>query len=187
MTKKDFMKPLVIEEFSCQREAGIVAARSLEDIRTTLRSYMKKDACLVAWQLHRIVWGRWQEGGIRLADGSDLDALLLEEMRVFNEDEELRLVKKRGKLVGRYVCDAPGSGQEAVDSAAKLWGERTAAADGWATLTDSGRGFRMVVPAEEEAKAYALVTRSYIGYDPQTHQAGYDDIRYKAIVPLEEG
>ena len=150
---------------------------------------MKGDALLIVWQFHRIVWGRWQAGAIHLADDGALDASLIGEMRVFNESEELHLVKKRGKFRGRYIFDKDGEGTEAVDSAAPLWGERTACADGYVTLADAGRGLSLTVPAEGDAKAkrFALVTRCYIGYDPETQQAGYEDMRYKAVVPLEEG
>ena len=57
------------------------------------------------------------------------------------------------------------------------------------TLADAGRGLSLTVPAEGDAKAkrFALVTRCYIGYDPETQQAGYEDMRYKTVVPLEEG
>ena len=75
----------------------------------------------------------------------------------------------------------------AVDSAAPLWGERTACADGYVTLADAGRGLSLTVPTEKEGERFALVTRCYIGYDPETQQAGYEDMRYKAVVPLEEG
>lgn len=187
MKRTDLAAPLQIAAFSTQKTAGLCIAREEAALTEALAQYMKEDACLIFWQLHRIVWGRWQAGAIRLADGSALDVSLVEEMRAFNEAEELHLVKKREKLCGRYLFDVAGTGTEAVDSAAPLWGKRCAADGDWLTLEDAGRGFRLTVPAAFEATRCALVTRSYIGYDPETQQAGYEDMRYRAIVPLEEG
>lgn len=187
MKKTDLSAPLKIVGLSSQKTAGLCIDPDKAALEESLRKYMKEDAHLIVRQLHRIVWGRWQAGEIHLADESALDASLIEEMRAFNEKEELHLVKKRGKLIGRHRLDADGKDAEAVDSAAPLWGERTSCEGGYVTLADAGRGLSLTVPAEGTAARCALVTRSYIGYDPETQQAGYEDMRYKAIVPLEEG
>ena len=187
MKNTDFSAPLKIVSLSSEKTAGLCVDLSELALEEALRTHMKEDALLIVWQFHRIVWGRWQAGAIHLADDGALDASLIGEMRAFNETEELHLVKKRGKFRGRYIFDKDGEGTEAVDSAAPLWGERTTCADGYVTLADAGRGLSLTVPAEEEAKRFALVTRCYIGYDPETQQAGYEDMRYKAVVSLEEG
>ena len=187
MKNTDFSAPLKIVGLSSEKTAGLCVDLSEQALEEALRTHMKEDALLIVWQLHRIVWGRWQAGAIHLADDGALDASLIGEMRVFNETEELHLVKKRGKFRGRYIFDKNGEGTEVVDSAAPLWGKRTACADGYVTLTEERRGLSLTVPAEEEGERFALVTRYYIGYDPETQQAGYEDMRYKAVVPLEEG
>ena len=165
MKNTDFSAPLKIVGLSSEKTAGLCVDLSEQALEEALRTHMKEDALLIVWQFHRIVWGRWQAGAIHLADDGALDASLIGEMRAFNETEELHLVKKRGKFRGRYIFDK----------------------DGEVTLADAGRGLSLTVPAEEEAKRFALVTRCYIGYDPETQQAGYEDMRYKAVVPLEEG
>ena len=187
MKNTDFSAPLKIVGLSSEKTAGLCVDLSEQELEEALRTHMKEDALLIVWQFHRIVWGRWQAGAIHLADDGALDASLIGEMRAFNETEELHLVKKRGKFRGRYIFDKDGEGTEAVDSAAPLWGERTACAGGYATLADAGRGLSLTVPTEKEGERFALVTRCYIGYDPETQQAGYEDMRYKAVVPLEEG
>lgn len=187
MKKMDLTAPLRIVRLSAEKTSGLSIPPEKGAIEETLAKYMKKDACLLFRQLHRIVWGRLRAGALELADGSALDAALVEEVRAFNEGEELLLAKKRGKLCGRYISDNDGEGAEAVDSAAPLWGERTKSENGWTHLEDAGRGLSLTVPAEGETKRFALVTRSYIGYDSETQQAGYEDMRCKAIVPLEEG
>lgn len=187
MKNTDLSAPLKIVGLSSRKTEGLCVELNKAALEDALRNAMQEDAHLIFWQLHRIVWGRWQAGEIRLADESELDASLIEEVRAFNEKEELHLVKKRGKLVGRHRLDADGSDAEAVDSAAPLWGECASYADGYATLSDAGRGLSLTVPTQDAAARYALCTRSYIGYDPETQQAGYEDMRYTAIVPLEEG
>jgi hypothetical protein len=44
----------------------------------------------------------------------------------------------------------------------------------------------MKLPAiDQPAKHYALETRSYIGINERTAQAGYTDYRFKAILPAD--
>ena len=54
-------------------------------------------------------------------------------------------------------------------------------------LKDSQRKLVLMVPCEEEAVFYGLVTRNYIGYAPQNGQAGYVDYRYVAITSAVGG
>ena len=54
------------------------------------------------------------------------------------------------------------------------------------TLVDRDRKLSMKIPSiGAKAKDYALVTRSYIGINKQTAQAGYTDYRFKAIIPAD--
>ena len=52
-------------------------------------------------------------------------------------------------------------------------------------LEDAARKLKQILPqAEERAKYYGLVTRSYIGYEA-TGQAGYADYRYVRIAAAD--
>lgn len=140
-------------------------------------------ASVVAWQVHRIVWGRWQDGGIVLADGSELDIVLMQEMRIFNETEELHLHKRGDGFAWRYIDDESGESSEFIDSASRLWGKKTSeAVDGFVRLADRARKISMVVPTEANGEFYELMTRNYIAYDAMTGQAGYGDYRFLRIV-----
>ncbi len=187
MKNTDFSAPLKIVGLSSEKTAGLCVDLSEQALEEALRTHMKEDALLIVWQFHRIVWGRWQAGAIHLADDGALDTSLIGEMRAFNDAEDLHLVKKRGKYRGRYILDKDGDGTESVHRDAPIWRELPACPVRYATLAAAGRGLSLTVPAEEEGERFALVTRCYIGYDPETQQAGYEDMRYKAVVPLEEG
>jgi len=160
---------------------------NLDALTAVAIQYMKHDARIVCWQLHRVVWGTWQDSGIHMIDKKALEAEYIEEIRIFNEMEELHLRRQGQKLIGRYITDEEGEPRDYIDSMSPLWGnECEDIGNGYCKLKDSQRKFSMVVPVEKKGTYYALVTRNYIKADEKTHQAGYDDYRFVAIAPEEE-
>lgn len=140
----------------------------------------------------------WLEYKIAIVEaGRELMELLQEntaywlELRVFDENRELYLTHEGNEIIGRYVEDSPEAiesavEQEYVDSAARLWGRRTALAQGRLLLEDKERKLSLELPEQEQvAEYYGLVTRSYVGKNPITYQAGYVDYRYVAICPAD--
>ena len=180
----------------------------IEDVRiensapalmAALSSHGMARGFIVLWQMQNVLWGRLENGRISFADcpaGGEpaaqtaLDGVPSEywqELRVFNEDAELRLTRRGGELVGRFRSDAGGGTPvEYVDAMSRLWGERddqTPAPNGYVHLIDRDRGLSMTVPSDDAAPAwYGLVTRNYVKADPDTSQAGYADYRFVRIV-----
>lgn len=138
---------------------------------------------VILWQLHAVTWGRFANEQITLAGGVEVNPLYITELRVFDENAELYLLRSGDEFTGRWRID--GTGEEVqyyIDSFSPLWGTREENVTGsYAVLADRERGLRMEVPVEEEAEQYGLLTRGYIVADENTGQAGYDDHRFVKI------
>lgn len=184
---------LALEDQMCiQQGSSERLAVSLERKEAALCEKLEvlgmKEANVVVWQVHGITWGRWQNGSFKLAGDAAKKCSLWLELRVFNEEEELHLKKSGDLWLGRWRKDGAGEATEYVDSISRFWGERVEAADapeGYMKLEDAARKLKQILPqAEEHAKYYGLVTRSYIGYEA-TGQAGYADYRYVRIAAAD--
>ena len=184
---------LALEDQMCiQQGSSERLAVSLERNETALYEKLEtlgmKEANVVVWQVHGIVWGCWQNGSLKLAGDAAKKCSLWLELRVFNEEEELHLKKSGDLWLGRWRKDGAGEATEYVDSISRFWGEMVETADlpeGYMKLEDAARKLKQILPqAEERAKYYGLVTRSYIGYEA-TGQAGYADYRYVRIAAAD--
>ena len=178
---------MCIQQGSSERLA-LSLARNEAALCEKLETLGMKEANVVVWQVHGITWGRWQNGSLKLAGDAAKKCSLWLELRVFNEEEELHLKKSGDMWLGRWRKDGAGEATEYVDSISRFWGERVEAADapeGYMKLEDAARKLKQILPqAEERAKYYGLVTRSYIGYEA-TGQAGYADYRYVRIAAAD--
>lgn len=178
---------MCIQQGSSERLA-VSLARKEAALCEKLETLGMKEANVVVWQVHGIVWGCWQNGSLKLAGDVAKNCSLWLELRVFNEEEELHLKKSGDLWLGRWRKDGAGEATEYVDSISRFWGEMVEAADlpeGYMKLEDAARKLKQILPqAEERAKYYGLVTRSYIGYEA-TGQAGYADYRYVRIAAAD--
>lgn len=178
---------MCIQQGSSERLA-VSLARKEAALCEKLETLGMKEANVVVWQVHGIVWGCWQNGSLKLAGDVAKNCSLWLELRVFNEEEELHLKKSGDLWLGRWRKDGAGEATEYVDSISHFWGEMVEAADlpeGYMKLEDAARKLKQILPqAEEHAKYYGLVTRSYIGYEA-TGQAGYADYRYVRIAAAD--
>ena len=178
---------MCIQQGSSERLA-IRLARKETALCEKLETLGMKEANVVVWQVHGITWGRWQNGSLKLAGDAAKKCSLWLELCVFNEEEELHLKKSGDMWLGRWRKDGAGEATEYVDSISRFWGEMVEAADlpeGYMKLEDAARKLKQILPqAEEHAKYYGLVTRSYIGYEA-TGQAGYADYRYVRIAAAD--
>lgn len=183
MTLELAKEPLQIHSGTCSRQT----IHSKETLPLLTGQHMHDGAAAVIWQMNRLIWGRWEQGRLRLSDNSEWDDVYVLEARIFNEAEELHVYRTGGTYTGRYVCDGQGDQAcEYADSLARLWGEAASSAqtaEGFVALIDAQRHLHMDVPAAKGAAYYDLITRNYIGVHDQTGQAGYVDFRFKAIVP----
>ena len=178
---------MCIQQGSSERLA-LSLARKEAALCEKLETLGMKEANVVVWQVHGITWGLWQNGSLKLAGDAAKKCSLWLELRVFNEEEELHLKKSGDLWLGRWRKDGAGEVTEYVDSISRFWGEMVEAADvpeGYMKLEDAARKLKQILPqAEEHAKYYGLVTRSYIGYEA-TGQAGYADYRYVRIAAAD--
>ena len=178
---------MYIQQGSSERLA-VSLARKEAALCEKIETLGMKEANVVVWQVHGITWGRWQNGSLKLAGDAAKKCSLWLELRVFNEEEELQLKKSGDLWLGRWRKDGVGEATEYVDSISRFWGEMVEAADlpeGYMKLEDAARKLKQILPqAEERAKYYGLVTRSYIGYEA-TGQAGYADYRYVRIAAAD--
>lgn len=178
---------MYIQQGSSERLA-VSLARKEAALCEKIETLGMKEANVVVWQVHGITWGRWQNGSLKLAGDAAKKCSLWLELRVFNEEEELHLKKSGDLWLGRWRKDGVGEATEYVDSISRFWGEMVEAADlpeGYMKLEDAARKLKQILPqAEERAKYYGLVTRSYIGYEA-TGQAGYADYRYVRIAAAD--
>lgn len=178
---------MCIQQGSSERLA-VSLARKEAALCEKLETLGMKEANIVVWQVHGIVWGCWQNSSLKLAGDVAKNCSLWLELRVFNEEEELHLKKSGDLWLGRWRKDGAGEATEYVDSISRFWGEMVEAADlpeGYMKLEDAARKLKQILPqAEEHAKYYGLVTRSYIGYEA-TGQAGYADYRYVRIAAAD--
>lgn len=170
-----------VEPFSCD-----IATQ--DDLENLLREKMNGNAIIVLWRMQGIVWGKWQNGQLSFAEKKEPQLEYLEELRVFNDMEEIHLQRFGDGYCGRYrkdenIQDGP---DEYMDSFSRFWGKRENISDGYATLVDSSRKMRMVVPVEENAQWYGLQTRNYVGNDDNTGLSGYIDYRFVHIASAEE-
>lgn len=178
---------MYIQQGSSERLAVSLARKEVA-LCEKIETLGMKEANVVVWQVHGITWGRWQNGSLKLAGDAAKKCSLWLELRVFNEEEELHLKKSGDLWLGRWRKDGVGEATEYVDSISRFWGEMVEAADlpeGYMKLEDAARKLKQILPqAEERAKYYGLVTRSYIGYEA-TGQAGYADYRYVRIAAAD--
>lgn len=184
MNLKLAVDSLKIQKGRAKRKEIAASAASLADVEALLKIYLHHESMLIFWQMHRILWGRWLNGVLTLPEGMTLHPEYTLELRAFNEEEELHLVKESDIFKGRYVTDEDGEPIEYVDTMARLWGHKTARSNGFVTLQDEERKLTMIVPAKESADYYGLVTRNYIGYS-ENGQAGYEEERFVKVTSAD--
>ena len=186
MNREALLKPTEIKAGkSLIKDIAIPA--SIAALQAKLQELDFQTGFFVLWQIDAISWGKWESGQLHFSKAVPRDGLLLE-VRVFNDNEELHLLKQGGSFQGRYRKDGEGAESEYIDSASRFWGRKTESqecAEGFMRLVDSDRKLQMLLPVvDEDAEYYALETRSYVGINEKTAQAGYVDYRFKAILPV---
>ena len=165
---------------------------SIDDLNETIKKYIQNAGNVIIWSYAYVKWGKWDGTRATLSQGEANPRDILE-LRVFNREEELRLVSENGNFTGRHIADGAGEMCCHVDSFARLWGERDMQVDipeGYVRLADHERKLEMDVPFEgitENVKYLGLETRNYVVSDKETGLSGYGDYRYVAIEPAQGG
>ncbi len=137
--------------------------------------------------LYTLKMGWFKHGKLEFSDGEIPDDRYLDEIRLFNDKEEV-LLKKAGKgYIVRIIRDTEGNSVKAVDSVSPVFGhfvEDEKLPAGFARVCEPGRKVVLILPVEDAAASYSVRTRSYITYNEKaTGQAGYGFFRYVSIAP----
>lgn len=152
--------------------------------------------CLVlAHCVNELKFGRYEQGVFHFADGKSIDEKYVMEIRLFNDNTEILLQKNgsifKARCIKESLKDNPSEGYEEhdyVDCASPLFGKRDKdISPDFVHLTEKGRKIHITIPVDKTADYYKLKTRSYIGYDSETGQAGYVFWRYLGLEDYEKG
>ena len=173
------------------RTCGICGPTANVNVLAVVNEYMKQEGRVITWSVHEVKWGYYKQGGFQFSDGTtDVDLAYLQDMRIFNDVEELRLTVQHGEILYRYISDEVGESVSYVDSTSRLIGENNAGyseinrVEGFTYLVDTGRKLSQIIPVSTSKPYYYLTTRNYIGY-LDNYQASYTDYRYVKIVDKE--
>lgn len=168
------------------------ACQNIEKSEAAVTGLLKKNnvgqATVIIWQINKIIWGNWDGSTLSLVGGEPLKAKLWQELRVFNETEELHLVCAGNLFTGRFRTDADGGELEYIDTLSRLWGEVASGFGENVVVEDKNRKLRMDLPRLDLAgtpKYLGLVTRNYVGINEITAQAGYTDCRFVKITAAD--
>lgn len=157
-----------------------------ESIRETVAKYIGSSAVIVVWQVNQIAWGKLSDGDIIFPEINDWNVAFCQEMRVFNDNKEIHLVKNGNNLSGRLRIDGSGDETVYVDSIAPMWGRAVNTVNGFTSLADEARKLHLNVPESiASSKRCGLVTRNYVVSDKATGLSGYGDYRFLALQELE--
>ena len=165
------MKPLQVKEILSHEQTGLVEERSLLN---TIQGHIKENAFVYAVMDHAVALGLYGGGGIQIGLGSekkpaDLPLAYLQELRVFNAQKELRVLRSADGFRWRVREDqGPEQGGNIwhLDEKHKLWGSVQKEEDTgeWSLLREK-RGSTILFPAKLELHAEkALIVRNYIAF-----------------------
>ena len=186
MSIQEAIKPLEYH-FGTLEYKSISIKSDFETLEQKVQNLIHSNSIVVVWQIHNIVWGRYQNNKLELFDGA-INTDFYQEIRVFNEIEELHLIKTDNEFNGRYIKDGIGQEVRYVDSFSRFWGEKYIINDGFIELRDIGRKISLKIPFDEkfsDTKYLGLTTRNYIGSDENTGLSGYIDYRFLSISSAE--
>lgn len=174
--QKGLSKTIALEPISLTKEA----------IKDTVTKYIGSSAVIVVWQINQIAWGKLSDGDIIFFEMNEWNIEFCQEMRVFNDNKEIQLVKNGNKLSGRLRIDGSGDETVYVDSIAPMWGRAVNFINGFTSLADEARKLHLNVPESiASGKRCGLVTRNYVVSDRATGLSGYGDYRFLALQELE--
>lgn len=121
---------------------------------------------IVFWQYHAVFTGQIKSGEIQwLSDAHpETDDKQLVRIRAFNESKEYHFWKSGQEIKGRLRTDGAGEPTEYIQTKMVL---RSVVANPLKKAS-----------SELSEGTLAVMTRNYIGYHPETHQAEYVDSRF---------
>ena len=171
----------------------------IKNIQEFLNQYAKNQYKVVIHAVNEIKFGYYNlqaDNKFIFADDKAIEEAYILQIRLFNPNEGILIKQDNDDIdnntyIARIIKDSKENKEQkqlvqVIDDASVLFGERindSKIKDGFAHLVESGRKISLIIPTNEQAKAYALVTRSYIDFDEKTGQAGIGYYRYLDIRP----
>lgn len=186
-TCADYNKLVIKKDLIQDYRRNIKCKLELDCLEKEISRQIGNKAVGVIWLMHCIVWVKFEDGHFKFDDDYS-DVIYWQELRVFNDDGEVQLVKDGDTMRGRCVLDKEGTvdwKEGYVDSIAPMWGSKNGYKDGFVYLEDKKRKINMKIPCDDGYSRYGLVTRSYIMTDGESGLSGYVDYRYLAIKGME--
>ena len=175
-------KKLVLTERKSKIEEVFLTSKAMDILVDKANAGMEYQ--VVAHCVNEIKMGWYKDGSFIFADGDSVNDAYLQQMRVFNDNEEI-LIKKTGHNYWvRKISDTCGSDVKTVDSTSTIFGKRADSnnlPDDFVMVYEPGRKVKLILPVKEKSEKYCVTTRSYITYDDNTGQSGYGYYRYVAI------
>ena len=124
------------------RTCGTCGPTANVNVLAVAKEQMKQDGLVITWSVHEVKWGYYKQGRFLFSDGTtDVDLVYLQDMRIFNETEELRLTVQHGEIVYRYINDEAGEPVTYVYSSSRMIGE----VDAGCTQLNSVQGFTILL------------------------------------------
>lgn len=174
----------------------------IKNIQEFLNQYAKNQYKVVIHAVNEIKFGYYNlqaDNKFIFADDKASEEAYILQIRLFNPNEEILIKQDNDDIdnntyIARIIKDSKENKEQkqlvqVIDDASVLFGERindSKIKDGFAHLVESGRKISLIIPTNEQAKMYVLVTRSYIDFDEKTGQAGIGYYRYLDIRPQEK-
>lgn len=158
------------------------------ELMDVLQKKFTEPGTVVAWQKQSLLWDKWDGNDFVIYKDGKIKPEDILELRLFNENAELRLVRQGKGFKGRIIKDDGQGWRLYVDTVSRIWGKNEEKADeqGFVTLTDTGRRLKMEIPAPMvKSEYYGLKTRNYVGEVGDMGQLGYLDYRFVALEATE--
>lgn len=169
-----------------------VTTQNFDSLQQCLKIIPEGNYQVAVYQINEMKLGYYQNKTFTFSDGSVIDEKYFIEMRLFNKDSEIYILKTASSYKIRIICDGASDGENftVTDSNSVIFGSRCETnnlPEGFVMVKEQGRKIRIVLPCAQKADNYAVTTRSYVTFDKDTGLSGYGFYRWVEIMPFERG
>ncbi|MEA3287953.1 MAG: CRISPR-associated protein Csx19 [Candidatus Marinimicrobia bacterium] len=151
-----------------------------DSLKTLLGNKLKQKVIGLIFLDNAVVWIRWNGHEMTFSnDQKIIDTQHIQQMRIFNEDEELFLRRQsEGLFFWRHRVDGEGDAVDVIDAKQILLGERVDTQVDF-TLYQESAGSAGWVPVGNGSQHLSLQVRNYI--NTENHIAGFMDTRFLGL------
>lgn len=155
------------------------------DLNQSISENIKDKSFVAAYLDYKVLIGKFEDKRLYFYDDESFEARYIQRLRVFNEDRELLIWRSSDGLKGRLRIDGEGDDAFVVDAEQVLFGTEAEDLKGFTRIREK-RGTELILPISDlridDKKNRAFIkTRNYIGFNEDTHQAGYIDCRFVGL------